>query len=106
MLKWHWWRFNCYGFFAGMVAGTAAAVLKVFVTMHPVFVFLLILLISLAAPIWVCLVTAPIYLAIQPRPELWISLVVCAVTSAILKFTWYDHLEAGLLARAGLQPRR
>ena len=26
VLKWHWWRFNGYGFFAGMVAGTAAAV--------------------------------------------------------------------------------
>ena len=23
VLKWHWWRFNGYGFFAGMVAGTA-----------------------------------------------------------------------------------
>ena len=22
VLKWHWWRFNGYGFFAGMVAGT------------------------------------------------------------------------------------
>ena len=28
VLKWHWWRFNGYGFFAGMVAGTAAAILK------------------------------------------------------------------------------
>ena len=155
VLKWHWWRFNGYGFFAGMVAGTAAAVLKVFVTMHPVFVFLLILLISFVASILVCLatepesdevlksfyknvrpwgwwgpvyrlclaedpafqpnrefprdlfnisvglvwqtslVTAPIYLAIQHWPELWISLAVCTVTSAILKFTWYDHLGPG-----------
>src|ERR1035438_3093019 len=59
VLKWHWWRFNGYGFFAGMVAGTAAAVIKVFITMHPVFVFLFILLISFAASILVCLVTAP-----------------------------------------------
>jgi Na+/proline symporter len=59
VLKWHWWRFNGYGFFAGMVAGTAAAVLKVFVTMHPVFAFLLILLISFAASILVCLLTQP-----------------------------------------------
>ncbi len=25
VLKWHWWRFNSYGFFAGMVSGLAAA---------------------------------------------------------------------------------
>jgi SSS family solute:Na+ symporter len=59
VLKWHWWRFNGYGFFAGMVAGTAAAVLKAFVTMHPVFAFLLILAISFAASILVCLITEP-----------------------------------------------
>jgi Na+/proline symporter len=155
VLKWHWWRFNGYGFFAGMVAGTAAAVLKVFITMHPVFAFLLILLISFAASILVCLVTAPesdevlkgfyksvrpwgwwgpvyrkcqaedpafqpnrdfqrdlfniavgliwqtslvtapIYLAIQHWEEMWISLAVCAVTSAVLKYTWYDRLGPG-----------
>lgn len=27
VLKWHWWRFNGYGFFAGMIGGTAAAIL-------------------------------------------------------------------------------
>jgi len=155
VLKWHWWRFNGYGFFAGMVAGTAAAVLKVFITVHPVFSFLLILLVSFAASILVCLltepesdevlkkfyknvrpwgwwdpvyrkcladdpsfqpnrdfrrdmfniavglvwqtslVTAPIYLAIQHWKEMWVSLAVCAVTSAILKFTWYDRLGPG-----------
>jgi len=25
VLKWHWWRFNGYGYFAGMIAGAAAA---------------------------------------------------------------------------------
>ena len=25
VLKWHWWRFNSYGFFAGMVSGLVAA---------------------------------------------------------------------------------
>jgi solute:Na+ symporter, SSS family len=155
VLKWHWWRFNGYGFFAGMVAGTAAAVLKVFITVHPVFAFLLILLISFAASILVCLltepesdevlkkfyknvrpwgwwdpvyrkcladdptfqpnrdfrrdmfnigvglvwqtslVTAPIYLAIQHWTEMWVSLAVCTVTSAILKFSWYDRLGPG-----------
>jgi len=155
VLKWHWWRFNGYGFFAGMVAGTAAAILKVFLNIHPVLAFLLILAISFAASIVVCLatrpesdavlmsfyrnvrpwglwgpvyekcraedgtfqknrafrrdmwnvavgmvwqtasVTAPIYLAIQHWRELWISLAVFAVTSLILKFTWYDHLGPG-----------
>ncbi len=155
VLKWHWWRFNGYGFFAGMVAGTAAAILKVFLNIHPVLAFLLILAISFAASIVVCLatrpesdavlmsfyrnvrpwglwgpvyekcraedptfqknrefrrdmwnvavgmiwqtasVTAPIYLAIQHWRELWISLVVFAATSLILKFTWYDNLGPG-----------
>jgi SSS family solute:Na+ symporter len=155
VLKWHWWRFNGYGFFAGMVAGTAGAVLKAFVTLHPVFAFLMILAISFTASILVCLVTkpesdevlksfyrtvrpwgwwdpicrkclaedpkfdknrdfrrdmfniavalvwqtslvtGPIYLAIQHWTEMWISAAVFAVTSIILKFTWYDRLGPG-----------
>jgi solute:Na+ symporter, SSS family len=59
LLKWHWWRFNGYGFFAGMVAGTVAAVIKVFITLNPVFAFMLILAISFAASIVVCLLTEP-----------------------------------------------
>jgi len=59
VLKWHWWRFNGYGFFAGMVAGTGAALLKLVVNIHPVFGFLLILAISFAASILVCLWTKP-----------------------------------------------
>lgn len=27
LLKWHWWRFNGYGFFGGMITGTAGALL-------------------------------------------------------------------------------
>jgi hypothetical protein len=137
------------------VAGTAAAILKVFIPLHPVFAFLLILAVSFAASIAVCLltrpepdevlksfyrnvrpwgawgpvlamcraddpafqpnrefsrdmfniavamvwqtslVTAPIYLAIQHWTEMWVSLAVCAVTSLILKFTWYDNLGPG-----------
>jgi Na+/proline symporter len=57
VLKWHWWRFNGYGFFAGMVAGTAAAILKIFLPIHPVFAFLLILAISFLASVVVCLLT-------------------------------------------------
>ncbi|HWH69259.1 MAG TPA: hypothetical protein VNT26_07725, partial [Candidatus Sulfotelmatobacter sp.] len=155
VLKWHWWRFNGYGFFAGMVAGTAAAVIKIYLPIQPVFAFLLILAVSSAASIIVCLltkpesdevlksfyrnvrpwglwgpvyeqcraenpnfqknrdfcrdmfnlavglvwqtslVTSPIYLVIQYWKEMWISLAVCAVTSLILKLTWYDKLGPG-----------
>jgi SSS family solute:Na+ symporter len=155
VLKWHWWRFNGYGFFAGMVAGTGAAVAKIYAPVHPVLGFLLILAVSFAASIVACLltrpesdevlksfytsvrpwgfwrpiyeqcraenpafqkngdfsrdmfnvavgliwqtslVTAPIYLVIQHWKELLISIVVCAGTSLILKFTWYDKLGPG-----------
>jgi Na+/proline symporter len=155
VLKWHWWRFNGYGFLAGMVAGTAAAILKIFVPLHDVPAFLLILVISFMVSVLVCLltkpepddvlmsfyrsvrpwgswgpiyekcrrddpsiqrnkdfprdmfniavglvwqtslVTSPIYLVIQHWPKLWISLGVCVVTSAVLKYTWYDHLGPG-----------
>jgi hypothetical protein len=155
VLKWHWWRFNGYGFFAGMVAGTAAALAKIYLPIHPIFAFLLILTVSFAASIIGCLatrpesdevlksfyrnvrpwgfwgpiyekcraeepgftknrdfrrdmfnilvgliwqtslVTAPIYLVIQHWKEFGISLMVCAITSLILKFTWYDKLGPG-----------
>jgi Na+/proline symporter len=161
VLKWHWWRFNGYGFFAGMVAGTAAAVVKIYLPIHPILAFLLILSISFAASILVCLVTkpesievlqqfyrsvrpwgwwkpiyercrdedpnfqknqdfgrdifnlaiglvwqtslvsAPIYLVIQHWRELIISLVVCGITSLILKFTWYDKLGPGEMYLVG-----
>ena len=164
VLKWHWWRFNGYGFFAGMVAGTAAAVAKIYLPIHPVFAFLLILAVSFAASIMVCLftapehsdvlksfyrtvrpwgwwrpvyeaclaedptfqpnrdfprdafnivvgliwqtslVTSPIYLVIQHWRQMWISLGVCAVTSLILKFTWYDKLGPGEMYLADASP--
>ncbi len=59
LIKWHWWRFNGYGFFAGMVAGTLGAVLKFFVTVEPVVSFLLILAISFAASMVTCVLTKP-----------------------------------------------
>jgi hypothetical protein len=155
VLKWHWWRFNGYGFFAGMAAGTAAALLKLAIEIHPVYGFLIILAVSFVASIVVCLltepesdkvlkdffrsvrpwgfwepiyrlcrgeepgfeknrdfvrdvfnliigliwqtslVTSPIYLVIQHWNEMWISLAICALTSIILKFTWYDFLGPG-----------
>jgi hypothetical protein len=155
VLKWHWWRFNGYGFFAGMVAGTAAAILKLAIPIHPVLGFLIILAVSFIASIFVCLftrpesdeilkefyrnvrpwgfwepicrfcqaedpnfqknqdfnrdlfnivvgliwqtslVTSPIYLVIQHWNEMAISLAIFAVTSFILKFSWYDFLGPG-----------
>jgi len=59
VLKWHWWRFNGHGVFAGMVAGTAAALVIPLLKLHPIFLFLLILAISSIASGVVCLLTAP-----------------------------------------------
>jgi solute:Na+ symporter, SSS family len=62
VLKWHWWRFNGYGFFAGMASGTAAALVvpRLFgQTLHEVFVFLIILGLSAATSLLVCLLTKP-----------------------------------------------
>jgi Na+/proline symporter len=160
VIKWHWWRFNGYGFFAGMVAGTAGALLIPWLLPHrpEVFTFLLILTVSTLASIGVCLltqpesddvlksfyrtvrpwgcwrpiyekcrqedpsfqrnrdfprdmfnvavglvwqtslVTSPMYLCIQHWTQLWISLAVCAGTSLVLKFTWYDKLEPAPIA--------
>ncbi len=165
VLKWHWWRFNGYGFFAGMFVGTAAALVlpRLIAGLHDVALFLIILAASFLASILVCLltppepdavlksfyrtvrpwgfwdpvyrlcraedpafqknrdfpkdmfnlavglvwqvsmVTMPIYLVIQNWPKLWLSLGVFALTSIILKFTWYDRLGAGDLY---LEPNR
>jgi len=59
VLKWHWWRFNGWGFFAGMCAGTLAALLKLFLPLSPTVTSLLIIGISMAASIGVCLLTRP-----------------------------------------------
>jgi Na+/proline symporter len=61
VLKWHWWRFNGYGFFAGMVSGTAAAILVPLLIphLHDVTLFLFVLVISFLASVVVCLLTAP-----------------------------------------------
>jgi len=74
VLKWHWWRFNGYGFFAGMVAGTGSALVllllnkKEFMTLlglapwnlHPDYVvFPIIVGLSTIASVGVCLLTQP-----------------------------------------------
>jgi Na+/proline symporter len=168
VIKWHWWRFNGYGFFAGMVAGTLSALVLLFIgkpeymahlhlepiRLHPVYVtFPIIMLLATIASVGVCLLTRPeedavlkkfyrtvrpwgfwqpIYekclaedLTIQPNRDFWrdwfnvivgivwelamvaapiflviqqyskalLCGVVFAVTSVVLKFTWYDNLE-------------
>jgi Na+/proline symporter len=61
VLKWHWWRFNGYGFFAGMVGGTGAALVipRAFPQMPEVFTFLVILAISALASVLACFLSAP-----------------------------------------------
>ncbi len=61
VLKWHWWRFNGYGFFAGMVGGTAGALIipGFFRGVPEVFVFLIILAVSGLASVIACLCTKP-----------------------------------------------
>jgi Na+/proline symporter len=168
VLKWHWWRFNGYGFFAGMVAGTGSALAllllnkKGFMTsvglaplnLHPDYLmFPIIVGLSTIASIGVCLLTrpekdevlksfyrtvrpwgfwrpirekcraeqpdlqpnrnlgrdwfnvitgivwelamvaAPIFLVLQQYRHMMQALLVFAVTSVILKFTWYDKIE-------------
>jgi solute:Na+ symporter, SSS family len=74
VIKWHWWRFNGYGFFAGMVAGTLSALVLLFVGkpdymahlglapiyLHPVYVvFPIIMALSTIASVVACLLTRP-----------------------------------------------
>ena len=76
VLKWHWWRFNGYGFFAGMLAGVAAAIVVplLFRELPALHAFPLILIFSTAAAVIVCLVTPPenedvldnFYLTVRP----------------------------------------
>jgi len=169
LLKWHWWRFNGYGYFAGMIAGVAGGLLfskpvpALIEPLHPslallpdaMLTFPFIVLFSAAASIAACLLTPPekdeilesFYRTVRPwgfwKPvyqslldkypnlkantdfrrdafnvvigiiwqltlniipiciiigqyrTMWISVVIFAVTSVIMKFTWYDKLGPG-----------
>lgn len=46
LLKWHWWRFNSYGYFWGMISGLVASLVLpiVFPTMQPLYAFPYLLL--------------------------------------------------------------
>jgi Na+/proline symporter len=155
VLKWHWWRFNSYGFFWGMLSGMLAAgfVPALLPGVTPIYGFPIILGISLVGSIvgslatpaddvevlknfyvtvrpwgfwrpihelvaaerpgtlpnrdfvrnvfnvvvgvtWqTALTAAGIYLVLQDYNRLGMTVAVIAVTSATLKFTWYDKLR-------------
>ncbi|MBP8260970.1 MAG: Na+:solute symporter [Verrucomicrobia bacterium] len=61
VLKWHWWRFNGHGFWAGMAGGTIAALAipSLYPDLRDVALFLWVLAISAAASIVACLATRP-----------------------------------------------
>ncbi len=71
ILKWHWWRFNGYGYFWGMLAGIVAAlaVPKLFPQLSPLAGFAPIFLVSMAASVVGSLLTRPEPDA-RPRPLL------------------------------------
>jgi len=163
VLKWHWWRFNGYGYFAGMIAGAAAALAFPHVnqwlsstwgtSVSANYAFLILVPVGGVASVIVCLLTPPddkevlksFYTTVRPwgfwNPVLvdarqsdpsvmpnrnfgrdmfnvaigivwqlslmvapmcliirqwhtfaWMC-VVLAVTSVIMKFSWYDTLE-------------
>ena len=169
ILKWHWWRFNGYGYFAGMVAGVVSGLIfpsfvpsaaeSLFPALEPLpdalITFPVIMIFSAVASVVVCLMTSPesdevlegfyrtvrpwgfwkpvyqsllskypklkanrnfrrdafnvaigilwqltlnvipICIVIRQFKTMWISVGVLAVTSVIMKFTWYDKLGPG-----------
>lgn len=61
VLKWHWWRFNSYGFFWGMLAGLIASLLMPIVApeLQPLYAFPYILLFSAIGSVAGTLLTPP-----------------------------------------------
>lgn len=61
VLKWHWWRFNAYGYFWGMISGVASALLLplVFPGIDPLYFFPAILIVSGGASVLASLLTEP-----------------------------------------------
>ncbi len=155
ILKWHWWRFNGWGYFYGMIFGIvgALALLTVPFEVTPLQAFPFLMLFSAVGAVGGSLLTQPeeedvlvdfytrtrpwgwwrpilaavhrrnpefqpnrdfgrdvfnvvvgttwqtafialpIYVVIHMWREAGICLAIIAVTSTILKFTWYDRLE-------------
>lgn len=61
VLKWHWWRFNAYGYFWGMMSGLMAsmALPLIFPEMQPLYAFPYLLLAGLLGSILGTLLTPP-----------------------------------------------
>lgn len=61
LLKWYWWRLNGFGYFAGMIAGIAVALVFALLFKGPalLYAFPAILIISTAASVAVSLLTPP-----------------------------------------------
>lgn len=61
LLKWHWWRFNAFGYFWGMIAGVIAALLwpLLFPNLSDLNSFPVILLVSGAASVLASFLTKP-----------------------------------------------
>jgi len=61
VLKWHWWRFNANGFFAGMLLGIVSAMVLpyVFPDTLPLYYFPIILVLSFAGAIFGSLLSSP-----------------------------------------------
>ena len=61
ILKWHWWRFNGYGYFAGMISGVVAALVPLLIApdLNKMYILPFSLFISTISSIVVCLRTPP-----------------------------------------------
>jgi len=61
VLKWHWWRFNAYGYFWGMMSGLMAslALPLFFPSLQPLYAFPYLLLAGLVGSVIGTLLTAP-----------------------------------------------
>jgi len=59
ILKWHWWRFNGYGYFAGMISGIVASLVPLVVApdMNKMYILPFSLVISTVTSVIVCLWT-------------------------------------------------
>jgi solute:Na+ symporter, SSS family len=62
VLKWYWWRLNGHGYFGGMLVGIVSALLAPIVapSLHPLYAFPFILLLSTIASIAGSLLTPPV----------------------------------------------
>lgn len=61
ILKWHWWRFNAYGYFYGLMAGLVAALLLpiLFPSLQPLYAFPFLFIAGVAGSIIGTLLTPP-----------------------------------------------